>query len=119
MLDMDSTFYLSDHLLPGALDFMDHLAKNQLDYLFLTNNSSKNREMYSEKIGKLGFNVDASKIFTSGEATTIYLRKHTNFQRIYLIGTKALETEFITAGFELWNEDAAGVVFGFVTTLSY
>ena len=35
MLDMDGTFYLSDHLLPGALEFMDYLAKEKLDYLFL------------------------------------------------------------------------------------
>ena len=119
MLDMDGTFYLSDHLLPGALDFMDHLAKNQLDYLFLTNNSSKNREMYTEKIGKLGFKVDASKIFTSGEATTIYLKKHTNYQKIYLLGTEALESEFIQAGFELTKESADAVVLGFDTSLTY
>ena len=83
MLDMDGTFYLSDHLLPGALDFMDYLAKEKLDYLFLTNNSSKSKEMYTGKIRKLGFNVDADKIFTSGEATCIYLRKHTKYQKIY------------------------------------
>ena len=119
MLDMDGTFYLSDHLLPGALDFMDYLARNDLDYLFLTNNSSKNREMYSEKIGKLGFEVDAAKVFTSGEATTIYLRKHTKYQKIYLVGTKALESEFIQAGFELTNEKPDAVVLGFDTTLTY
>ena len=75
MLDMDGTFYLSDRLLPGALDFMDYLAENQLDYLFLTNNSSKSREMYTEKIRKLGFDVDAARVFTSGEATRIYLKE--------------------------------------------
>jgi len=119
MLDMDGTFYLSDHLLPGALEFMDYLAKEKFDYLFLTNNSSKSREMYTGKIRKLGFNVDESKIFTSGEATSIYLRKHTNYQKIYMVGTPALEMEFINAGFELTNKDPQVAVIGFDTTLTY
>ncbi len=119
MLDMDGTFYLSDRLLPGALDFMDYLAENKLDYLFLTNNSSKSKEMYTEKIRKLGFDVDAARVFTSGEATCIYLRKHTSYKNIYLIGTTALEKEFREAGFELTDNDPHAVVLGFDTTLTY
>lgn len=119
MLDMDGTFYLGDHLLPGALNFMDYLARKKLDYLFLTNNSSRNRENYAEKIRRLGFNVDETRIFTSGEATTIYLKKHTKFQRIYLLGTEALENEFTLAGFELVKEKPEAVVLGFDTTLTY
>ena len=119
MLDMDGTFYLSDRLLPGALDFMDYLAENQLDYLFLTNNSSKSKEMYTEKIRKLGFDVDKARVFTSGEATLIYLRKHTEYSKIYLIGTTALEKEFREAGFELTDYDPQAVVLGFDTTLTY
>jgi len=119
MLDMDGTFYLGDHLLPGALNFMDYLAKNNLDYLFLTNNSSKNRGMYTEKIRRLGFNVDGSRIFTSGEATTIFLRKNSKFQRIFLLGTEALENDFSQAGFELVREKPDAVVLGFDTTLTY
>jgi len=116
---MDGTFYLSDHLLPGALDFMNYLANERLDYLFLTNNSSKSKEMYTGKIRKLGFFVDEDKIFTSGEATSIYLKKHTNYKKIYLVGTAALEKEFTDAGFELTEKDPQAVVLGFDTTLTY
>jgi len=41
LLDMDGTIYLGEKLLPGALEFLDLLAERNLDYLFLTNNSSK------------------------------------------------------------------------------
>ncbi len=119
MLDMDGTFYLGDRLLPGALEFMDYLIREDKDYLFLTNNSSKNREMYTEKIYKLGFNVDPSKILTSGEATTIYLRKHSKYQKIYLLGTEALKNEFLHAGFEIVQEIPDSVVLGFDTSLTY
>ena len=75
--------------------------------------------MYTGKIRKLGFNVDAKKIFTSGEATSIYLRKHTNYQKIFLVGTPALEMEFIEAGYELTSKAPQAVVLGFDTTLTY
>ena len=112
-------FLFGNRLLPGALEFMDYLARKNLDYLFLTNNSSKNREIYTEKIRRLGFNVNETKVFTSGEATTIYIRKHTKFQNIFLLGTKALEDEFIQAGFILTKEKPDAVVLGFDTTLTY
>ena len=119
MLDMDGTFYLGDQLLPGALEFMEYLGEHHFDYLFLTNNSSKHGGIYAQKIRRLGFDVDESKIFTSGEATTIYLKKKTNYRKIYLVGTPALEEEFIKAGFELSSDKPDAVVLGFDTTLTY
>ena len=41
LLDMDGTFYLGERLLPGVLDFLEVLRVQGLEYLFLTNNSSK------------------------------------------------------------------------------
>jgi 4-nitrophenyl phosphatase len=99
MLDMDGTFYLGDHLLPGALEFMAHLQNNGIDYLFLTNNSSKHGGIYADKIRRMGFDVDKSKIFTSGEATTIYLKNKTDYRSIYLVGTPALRKNLFGAGF--------------------
>jgi len=119
MLDMDGTFYLGERLLPGALDFMDYLAAKNLDYLFLTNNSSKHAGLYAEKIQKMGFDVPVEKVFTSGEATTIYLKKQRPNAKIYLVGTKALEEEFKKSGFLLTESDPDFAVLGFDTTLTY
>jgi 4-nitrophenyl phosphatase/NagD protein len=119
LLDMDGTFFLGDELLPGALDFMDYLDKNGLDYLFLTNNSSKHAGLYAEKIRKLGFDVPEEKIFTSGAATTIYLQKQKPGAKVYLVGTKALQDEFERSGFKLTNENPDFVVLGFDTSLTY
>ncbi|MBM3137879.1 MAG: HAD-IIA family hydrolase [Chloroflexi bacterium] len=119
MLDMDGTFYLGDHLLPGALEFMKYLQEKGIDYLFLTNNSSKHGGIYADKICKMGFDVDESKIFTSGEATTIYLKNKTDYRSIFLVGTPALEEEFIEAGFNLTDKQPDAAVLGFDTTLTY
>lgn len=119
MLDMDGTFYLGEKLLPGALEFMKFIKEKELDYLFLTNNSSKHGGIYAEKIRKMGFDVDKKKIFTSGEATTIYLKKKTDYRAVFVVGTTALEEEFVHAGFTLTNEHPDAVVLGFDTTLTY
>lgn len=119
MLDMDGTFYLGEKLLPGALEFMDYLRENDLDYLFLTNNSSKHAGLYAQKIRKLGYNVPEEKIFTSGEATAIYLNQLKPAARIYLVGTTALEDEFQKHGFELTDQNPDYAVLGFDTSITY
>jgi len=119
MLDMDGTFYLGEKLLPGALEFMQYLEQNGLDYLFLTNNSSKHAGLYAQKIRKMGFNVPEEKIFTSGEATTIYLKNQKPGAKVYLVGTQALEEEFRKNGFVLTADDPHYAVLGFDTGITY
>lgn len=119
LLDMDGTFYLGDKLLPGAMEFMHYLEENNLDYLFLTNNSSKHAGIYAEKIRNLGFDVTEERIFTSGEATTIYLNEQKPSAKVFLVGTQALEDEFGRSGFVLTEDNPDYAVLGFDTTLTY
>ena len=119
LLDMDGTFYLGDQLLPGALEFIALLEQRGIGYLFLTNNSSRNRSDYAGKLRRLGLELPESKIFTSGEATAIYLKKRKPQARLYVVGTPALENEFRQHGFVLTPEQPDFVVLGFDTTLTY
>ena len=119
LLDLDGTFYLGDRLLPGALEFIDLCQARGIDYLFLTNNSSKHRGQYAKKLRRLGLEIDEDKIFTSGEATAIYLGKEKPGARIYLVGTPALEEEFKRHGFALVEDEPDYAVLGFDTTLTY
>ena len=95
---MDGTFYLGDNLLPGALEFVDWCQSHAVDYLFLTNNSSKHRGQYAKKLQRLGLKIGEDKIFTSGEATAIYLNQKQPGAKIYLVGTPAQEDEFKRLG---------------------
>jgi HAD superfamily hydrolase (TIGR01450 family) len=120
VLDMDGTIFLSDRLLPGAIELVECLKHSKIPFLFLTNNSSKHRGLYAEKLNRLGLDVDASMIFTSGEATAHFLREHfSHIQRIDLYGTPALEEEFRGHGFTLTTEHPQALVLGFDTTLTY
>ncbi|MBN2043565.1 MAG: HAD-IIA family hydrolase [Anaerolineales bacterium] len=119
LIDMDGTTYLEARLLPGAAEFVSCLDEIGFPYFFLTNNSSRSQADYVTKLGKLGLSIPPEKIFTSGEATALYLSKQKPGARIYLAGTPSLEAEFIRFGFELTNESPDFVVLGFDTTLSY
>ncbi|MEW8974331.1 MAG: HAD-IIA family hydrolase [Tissierellaceae bacterium] len=122
LLDMDGTIYLGDELIDGAKGFLETIKNKGKRYIFLTNNSSKNKETYVEKLNKLGIEATEEEVFTSGEATTMYLKNKKKGARIYLLGTRALEEEFEREGFILERErhkEIDYVVLGFDTTLTY
>jgi 4-nitrophenyl phosphatase/NagD protein len=116
---MDGTIYLGDKLLPGVPGFLGDLDKIKIPYYFLTNNSSRSKADYVEKFNRLGLKVSDEKIFTSGEATAIYLKKHGGGERIFLVGTPSLEKEFMGHGFQLVQDEPDYAVLGFDTTLTY
>lgn len=119
LLDMDGTFYLSDRLLEGALRFIDLLHQQGKDYLFLTNNSSKDRRQYADKIRRLGLSLPEELVLTSGEATALYLKHRQAGARLFVVGTPSLEAEFRDHQFQLVEQEPDFLVLGFDTTLTY
>jgi len=119
LFDLDGTVYLGDKLLPGVEDLLSFLDQAGRPYYFLTNNSSRSRIDYSTKLAKYGLDMPMEKIFSSGMATAIYLKKQKPGARIYTVGTPSLEKEFETYGFQLVEDDPDYAVLGFDTTLTY
>jgi 4-nitrophenyl phosphatase len=119
LLDLDGTLYVGEHLVDGALAFLATLRAQGKPYLFLTNNSSKDAAQYVTKLGKLGLDVPASQILTSGDATASYLAGRQPGARVYVVGTPALEAEFQARGFTVASEAPDYAVLGFDTTLTY
>ena len=119
LLDMDGTFNLGNELIDGSLYFIETLNELGKDYLFLTSNSSKHRRLYAEKITRLGLPIPEEKVFTSGEATALYLQQEHPSSSVYVVGTPALEEEFREHGFQLEDKNPQLVVLGFDTTLTY
>ncbi|MGB7872826.1 MAG: HAD-IIA family hydrolase [Anaerolineales bacterium] len=119
LLDMDGTFYLGEELLDGALEFIDVVNQQGRNYLFLTNNSSKNSRQYAEKLNRLGLPISREKIMTSGEATAMYMQRKNTGARVYVVGTQSLENEFYERDFVLADKSPDFAVLGFDTTLTY
>ena len=119
VLDMDGTIYLEDTVIPGAIEFINTLRAQGKDYLFFTNNSSKNSSMYVDKLNRLGFETPIEKIMTSGGVTIDFLKSKRPGQSVYLSGTPALEQSFQENGIRLTDENPDIVVIGFDLTLNY
>ena len=123
LLDMDGTIYFENELIDGAADFIDAIIAHGSDYVFMTNNSSKSASAYLEKLQRLGIPATDGNIFTSGQASAIYLKEvFGKPPRIYLVGTRSLKKELETQGFEI-SEDGKGhidcVLVGYDTELEY
>ncbi len=119
MLDMDGTIYLGSRLFPCTIPFLDCLKEQGKRFLFLTNNSSKNRLAYVDKLAKMGIYVEPDDVFTSGEATTIYMKKAYPGARLFVMGMPTLEEEFREAGFQLDADNPDCVVLGFDQAFDY
>ena len=81
LLDMDGTTYLENELIPGAKDFINRLIEKKKNYVFLTNNSSVNKDNYLEKLKKLGIPCTDENIFSSGMAAGIFLKTQRSKQK--------------------------------------
>jgi len=122
IFDMDGTIYLGDNFIDGAVELLEYLDERETKFVFMTNNSSKNSGIYCDKLKKMGYEVEEAKIFTSGEATRIYINKFKPEAKIFLLGNEYLEAEFEQNGFTLVkgrDENPDYVVLGFDTTLTY
>ncbi|NJE00282.1 HAD family hydrolase, partial [Thermococcus sp. LS1] len=76
IFDMDGVIYRGNTLIEGAREVIEYLKSKNVPFVFLTNNSTRNAEMYREKLLKLGIDVEEERIITSGYATARYLQKH-------------------------------------------
>ncbi len=119
LLDMDGTVYLGDRLIDGAPRLLDVLRARGLDFIYLTNNSSKNAGLYAEKLTRLGLPTKPGRVLTSGAATAAHLQRERPGARVFVVGTPALEDEFSSRGFVLDDRAPDVAVLGFDTGFTY
>ena len=118
-LDMDGTVYLGERWIDGALDFLQAVKEKGKNYIFLTNNSSKNLHTYIEILARMGLFIEKSQIVTSGQATIAYLKRNFPGRRVFLLGNELLREEFAKEGILLDEQSPEVVTVGFDTSLTY
>lgn len=118
-LDMDGTIYLGERWIDGAQAFLERIEASGRNYVFLTNNSSRNAAVYVEKLARMGLAVGEEKIVTSGQATIHYLQQHFPGKKVFLLGNALLREEFQQAGVVLEEDNPDVVVTAFDTSLDY
>ncbi len=122
LLDMDGTVYHGDVPIPGAVDFIEDLRRRGIEYVFMTNNSSRSADAYLEKLGRLGFYAEKKNILTSGQAAARFLCEKKRNASVYVMGTRYLREEVASFGLDVRTEPAEDIDFllvGYDTELTY
>lgn len=121
LFDMDGTLNMGDKPLDGAMQTLKILTDSGKRVCFVTNNSSRSKYDYLEKVHKMGYDAKIEQIITSGMATAQYINRHLPYKSVYVLGTDCLKQEFRDYGIEVKEigEPADIVVLAFDVELTY
>jgi HAD superfamily hydrolase (TIGR01457 family) len=119
IIDMDGTVYKGSDVIPGAPEFIERLKERKVPFVFLTNNSSSDREHYLSKLTKMGFKVSMDNILTSTTATITYILKHHRGKTVYPLGTPKFIEEIKEAGIRIVDKGPDIVLLAFDTSITY
>ncbi|GAB1483690.1 HAD-IIA family hydrolase [Treponema sp.] len=112
IIDMDGVIYHGNRLLKGAAEFVSWLEAEQKKYLFLTNSSERSPTELSQKLARMGINVDSDHFYTSALATAAFLAVQKPGGSAYVIGEPGLINALYSAGFTMNNVNPDYVVVG-------
>jgi len=123
--DLDGTLYMDNVPFSYSFEFLNKIIASGRKLFYFTNNSSRSRETYLEKLDKIGFPAKDEYLITSTDCAESYLKRHQLFPDIFLVGNRDLVKDFENRNFncltdeESLNGQPAAVVLGFDTELTY
>ena len=88
---MDGTLYLGSNLFSFTKELLTAIKQSGGRYMFMTNNSSKSVADYIKKLKDFGIKADYDEFITSSQATSYFIKKNYNNEKIYVCGTESLK----------------------------
>ncbi|MBC9795964.1 HAD-IIA family hydrolase [Sinomicrobium weinanense] len=112
LIDMDGVIYSGDTMIEGADTFIAALQKNQIPFLFMTNNSQRSPLDTVNKVAKMGINIKEENVYTSAMATAWFLSFMKPSGTVYVLGEGGLITSLHQQGYVMVNQNPDYVVVG-------
>ena len=110
--DMDGVIYHGNQVLPGVVEFIDWLNRENMKYLFLTNNSGYTPRELQQKLARMGLDVPEEHFYTSALATASFLKEQAPGCSVYAIGEAGLFNALYDAGITMNDVNPDYVVVG-------
>ncbi|AQL41344.1 HAD family hydrolase [Halorientalis sp. IM1011] len=104
VLDLDGTVYRGGELLPGAAETVDAIRELGLSLCCFSNNPTKTRAAYVDRLAGLEIEIDESEVLSAGTVTTDYLVDEHAGDDCFLIGSPGLREQLVDAGVSLTDE---------------
>ena len=123
VLDMDGTVYLGDQPIAGAVDFVRR-HWDRLDFIFLSNNTSKAPESYVKKLNGMGIPATLERILAPTTPLVDHLRAE-GVGTAYVVGNSDFTTDLVRRMPELTQAadhrvpGVQGVILAYDTELTY
>ena len=110
--DMDGVIYHGNRVLPGVVEFIDWLHRENKEYLFLTNNSGSTPKELQQKLARMGLDVSEEHFYTSALATAAFLKEQAPGCSAYVIGEAGLLNALYNAGITMNDVNPDYVIMG-------
>jgi HAD superfamily hydrolase (TIGR01450 family) len=104
LFDLDGTIYLGDELLPGAHRLVSRLREMGRRTLFLSNNPTKDPQMYAEKLTRLGIPTTPDEVVNPLVTLRAWLGREAPGSRVFVLGSEPLKRAVRDVGCELSEE---------------
>lgn len=110
VLDLDGTIYRGSELLPGAAAAVRRLRELGIRPVFFSNNPTKSRSAYADRLSELGIDVGPESVLSAGTVTTRFLADEHGEGAIFLVGDDGLRRQFEAAGLHVVEDATAADV---------
>ena len=104
IFDMDGTIYLGNALLPGVYRLITTLRKLGKRIVFLSNNPTRDTQMYVDKLSALGLPTSKEEIVTTVHTTTQWLLQNAPNAVVYPISEQPLIRALNEAGIKISDD---------------
>ena len=117
--DMDGVIYHGNRILEGVIPFVNWLTSEGKEFIFLTNASERTPLELSQKLKRMGLDVDVSHFYTSALATAEFLHAQKPGCSAYVIGEAGLMNALYDQGIYMNDVNPDYVVVGETRTYSF
>lgn len=119
LIDMDGVIYRGSEMIPGAVEFVEHLLAHDVPFMFLTNNSQRTRRDVATKLRRMGFDVQDQHVYTCAMATARFLATQKPNGTAFVIGEGGLLNALHENGYAFVDNDPDFVVVGEGRTITF
>lgn len=94
LIDLDGTLFRGSRPLQGALEFMQIVQREEIPYVYWTNNSTRTPEEVAVHLASLGFVAPRERVYSSAMAISAALLEDLQpGARVFVLGEGGLRTE--------------------------
>jgi len=100
LCDCDGVLWINNYPVDGVPEALNKLRSIGKKIVFATNNSTKSKEEFMEKLTKMGYIVNFNELFPTSYSAASYLKSIEFKKKVYVVGSSGIVNELAKVGIE-------------------